>query len=368
MGTSELNTIYEMVSKTVDTAQRANNASLPEYTANTRLAPVVLIENSVRTVDGVLLTGLLQTLLSIFTADYLRAINQTVNVGEVNVMQLLDQFSTSRKIGFEHLEETTLALESIDPEAASLPDFSGDDIATEERKEGRKDSVSISPANKDLKAGITDAVNLAVGKLIEVKITSNGQTTIIPVKVTMYPKEITSSEFLAIQDMRNADRSVKGRYWQWRAGELRFWRDYVLTMDLIEKDRKALLADKTGTLLEVRNRESKGVMAMLRNRNPTPNRVAAFTIITKRTAKELEISLRGKLSKSTVREKFFRDNTMSMLVVVDVEMERFTIYQRGISDYGMYTLDDVKDNAKRANGSDINEIIKAYNSGAAATL
>jgi len=57
-----------------------------------------------------------------------------------------------------------------------------------------------------------------------------------------------------------------------------------------------------------------------------------------------------------------------MLVVVDVRMERFTIYQRGISEFAEYTFEDIKRNNKNTNATDIMAILKSYNLGSPSPL
>jgi len=82
----------------------------------------------------------------------------------------------------------------------------------------------------------------------------------------------------------------------------------------------------------------------------------------------MEAALGGRLKSSRVRDNYFRSNTAMMLVVVDMSSERFTLYQRSIDDVGSYTLEDIKKNGSKANGVDIESVLKAYNLGNAPTL
>lgn len=210
---------------------------------------------------------------------------------------------------------------------------------------------------------IMDESNLAVGKIINVTINNGKSFVTIPVMATLIPKSIDSADFLDISRVNNIDGSVKGRYHQWRSGEIRFVKDYMLCLDLIEADKKALLADKTGSLLSIRKKHSAGIAKAAVTGKFSPNEVSAMVIISKQTASDLEYILKGSLKQLSVRQQYFNSNSTMMLVVVDVTMERFTIYQRGISDYADYTLDDIKGNASKSNGVSITDVLKAYSQG-----
>jgi len=215
---------------------------------------------------------------------------------------------------------------------------------------------------------IMDDSNLSVGKILDVKLVQGDQTITMPVSVVLNTKVIESDDFVSICKVNHQDKTFMGRWHKWRSGEISFIKDYLLCLDLIEADKKALLADKTHSLLSMRSKRYKGVMATLLSGYASPNAVSTMIIISKDTANKVEITMRGSFKSHTVREKYFDSNSTMMLVVVDTKMERFTIYQRGISDYSEYTLDDIKHNDKKPNGVDIDSVLKAYQLGNAANI
>jgi hypothetical protein len=91
-------------------------------------------------------------------------------------------------------------------------------------------------------------------------------------------------------------------------------------------------------------------------------------IISDQTASDLELAIKGSLKNTHVRENYFNANSTMMLVVINVRMERFVIYQRGIAEYREYTLEDVKANLRKPNGVDLEAVIKAYKLGDAPSL
>jgi hypothetical protein len=229
-----------------------------------------------------------------------------------------------------------------------------------------KPTYAKAPDNEKILHIISDESNLAVGKLIDVKLVHGEQSITMPIAIILDPKTIEPDDYLSIARANSVDKTLWGRYHAWRSGEIRFFKDYLLCLDLIEADKKALLADKTGTLLATRSKRTKGILAALLSGYASPNAVSTMVIISKQTASDLELTIRGSLKNPHVRHEFFSSNSTMMLVVVDTRMERFTFYQRGIADYRELTLADIKGNAKKPNGVDVNEILKAYQLGNAA--
>lgn len=362
-----LSTPIEIASRLTEALRSATADSLPEYTAPTRLSPVVLIDKKVLDVDAALIKALLQTLLSVYSAHYLQAVNMELNVGDVNVTKILDKFSTDRDILRAAASSNYLSMESLSDHLGNLPNFlKGNTDVPEPRTFGAGEGSAGS--HKDNIATINDESNIAVGKVIEVKVFSGEHSITIPVTVSIVPKSIDSQDLVDITAYGSTDKSWSGRWHSWRSGEIRFVKDYLLCLDLIEADRRSLMADKTGTLLTIRSKRTKNILAALVSGRASPNAISTIVIVSKSTAEQMEMALKGKFKNPHTREEYFKTNTAMMLVVVDTTMERFTIYQRGIADVGMYTLDDIKVNSKRGNTPDIESIMKAYKLGEAPTL
>lgn len=355
-----------------------SSSSLTEYTAPTRLNPILLIDKRVLALEPKQLNALEQTMLSIYCGYYLLSVNLAMNVGNVKVMRILDQFSTDRSILGAAGNSSWLSsskfggytTEEIDDTAISLPKYSLESASTlfpkshfEKLKGGSK-----SVDNDKTIHNITDESNLVVGKLLDVKLVSGDHSTTVPVNVTLSPKSIEPEDILEIARYNSIDKSQHWRYHQWKAGEIRYIKDYLLSQDLIEADRKAILADKTGTLLNNRSKRTKGIIASLLSGYASPNVVSAMFFISKQTAEDLELIIKGSLKNTHVREQYFSSNSAMLLVVVDLRRETFTLYQRGIADYSEHTLEDIKGNASKPNGTSIQDILSAYKLGSAAMI
>ena len=411
-------TPLEMANFAAKSVSSLSSQSLPEYTSPTRLAPVVLVDKKLRDMNEDMTKALLQTLLSIYTAHYLRAIH--LDIAGAHAIQILDKFATDRDImrslgsssyltegmpflgmeaydrpkhslprdwtsvkrefGTENLitiNEDDVDRPDFSAEALSFKDSKGADVSINKTKADDLGSDSLQSAgmSKDTIATNTEDSNLAVGKLIEVRMTTRdaeGKSTGtigIPIQATLVPSMISPNDIITITQYNDIDKSMKGRWHAMRSGQIRFARDYLLNLDLIEQDRAALIADKTGTLLKARNKRLKNIIAALASGRASPNSVSSMMVVSKDTAAQMEMAMNGKkLRSARVRQEYFKGNVLMMLVVVDPVMERFTIYQRGIADAGDYTFADIKQNNKKAGGVDIEAVLKAYKLGDAVSL
>lgn len=354
------------------------SSTLTEYTRSARLSPIVLIDSRLLAMDVTQIRSLEQTLLSIYTGYYLQAVNMTMNVGNVKVSRILDQFSTDRSIITAAGNSVFWSNESLNTDSVELPNYALEDVADLIPQSWaapgyNKDGDSRLHGNKGAdndKAihNITDESNLAVGKIIDVKFAEGDHNVTIPVVATLNPKSISPEDFLAINKANSIDKSFKARWHQWRSGEIRFFQDYLLAQDLIEANKKALLADTKGSLLSVRSKRTKGFIAALLSGYASPNAISTMVIISKQTAFDLSVILKGNLKDHHTRQAYFENTSSMMLVVVDPEMERFTIYERDIADYKEHTFEDIKGNDKKGGGVNIENVLKQFQKGSAPTF
>ena len=349
---NELSTPLQMAARVADAVSSLNSQSLPEFTAPTRLSPIVLLDKSVLSVDQGLVKALLQTVLSIYTAHYLQGINIAMHVDSVNVMRLLNQFSTDQDVIRSAGTSRWLGNESFD--STQLPIYGME---------------SAKPDLDKTIASIVDESNLALGKVLEVKVqVSDANIITIPITATLMPKSIASQDLINIIASQAVDKSVSGRYHSWRSGEIEFIKDYLLNLDLIERDRKAIMADSTGLLAGARSKKIKSILNTLLSGFSSPNVASSIVVVSRTTAQAMEVELKGKFKSHATMAKVWNATTAMMLVVVDTTMERFKIYQRGISEVGEYTLDDIKQNSSKANGVDIESVLAAYKLGDSPSL
>ena len=350
-----IKTPLEMARHAVAVHQELKTSSLPEYTASTRLNPVVLIDKQLTVLEDTALPNILQTMGGIFAAHYLQAVKIATSgdLRNVDTIKLLDQFSTDRDLsGGSVISGLKGWGVNVSTESADCK------LQMDWGMEAKGDAVNDVQAH----------VNLAIGRLLHVTIGVGDAATTIPVSLVLNPRIIASNALPNVLSMNDDDTTFMGRYHKWRSGEIESFLDYALALDIIEKDKKALLSDGDGLYTEARAKKTRGFFSTILSDKKSMNTASTMAVISKSTAEELELALRGKLKKSRTREKYFKDTNSMMLVVVDMRAERLKIYQRGISDHGIYTFGDIEDNSKKSGAMDISSILKAYKLGDAPSL
>ena len=346
-------TPLEMVQLITSLAREASASSLPEFTAATRLTPMVLIDQTLTRGDDDALQNILQTLASIYAAHYLQAIRIADTAG-ISTVELLDQFATNRTvtgggIGSGYMEKAARAgMESL--AMGKLPDYT--QVGLESRDDNR----------------LNEHVNLAIGRLLNVPLTVGERTITMPVSLTINPHVVSTEAIPSVLADIDTDTSYTARFHKYSSGEIDSFMDYLFGLDLIENDKKALMNDETGIYSEARKRKAEGRWKSLLTGRKSINQASTMAVITTAAAEELELSLKGRLKSGRTREKYFETTNSMLLAVVDPRMERLTIYQRGIDEYGMYTYRDIENNGSKSGAVDVGSILKAYKLGDAPTL
>ena len=286
--------------------------------------------------------------------------------GEINIpMAEADVNVTMLKDGVE-VKPNKLSKEKFYMKHTSLPSCeasTGDDVLDNIAGVGLKGANADKGVHDKTILEMHTPSNLAVGKMIEVKFCSEGKTISIPIAVTMFPRGMSGQDFVKVVGSNVVDRSISGRWYQWRSGEIKFIQDALLCLDLLKADRDALKADKDGVLLAARSKRTVGIGAALLSGYASPNTISSMAVISKNTAKQIEYAMKRRLTDPKTRQIFFENNSLMLLVVVDTDMERLTFYYRGIAEQSDYTFTDIKDNGKKSSAPDIEGILKAYKIG-----
>ena len=366
----------------------AAEGSLIEYTAVLRNEPIVMLEDSL--VHQAATSDVLKFLTNLFAGYYLQAVAITNNIGNVNVMQVLDRLNSKRDV-LANAKAEFVSKESFTPrpqftlkpqiskESAALmyPAFyrkslESYDVGLEStllnNKDGdasntkKNDLVDIQSSGKDAVKSMAEAPNLATGKVFEVVIENEGKRAAIPVSVRLNPLGCTPAliqEILSLGDVRN---STIERFWRWREGELEFINDLILCNDLIEKHYALLKADKHGIYKDILKRRRANRLSALITQSTSLATASSMAIITEDTATEIQLAIGGKLSDPKVRSSVFSRCSLMFLVVIDPEMQFLRIYHRGIAYPMEMTFGEVKNQAK-GNGPDVMELLKAFSAG-----
>lgn len=328
-------------------AQDVRGMSLSQFNKPTRLACIAMVEENITLLPPDRQNALMQTALSLYTAEYLNAVTTAAaTVNNVRVLSILNQFSSDR-----------------DPIAAGIPAI-GEAAGLNSLTEGISldDFVDLRPGmERDVSMVELDKYsNLAVGKNISFELGSGDKSLKLTASARIYPQIVRQKDLLPVLSYLNKDNTMKGRFHRWRAGELATL-DYLTALDIVRDKRKASINDRTDILKNQEMRKNRGMLAtVLSGGKGSKNNASGVVVITKSFATQLEGALRGRLSSRNVRDKFFEHTSSMILMVVNPELEVFDLYFHSIAEKATYSFDDIKGAAKNGNAIDINDVMRAY--------
>jgi len=372
--------VHFIKSNTVDYYR---TTSLPEITKLTRVEPITVISRDCMNLEY---TGdILQSVLNIFSGYYLQAVSLGARVGGVRVVKILDRLNPDRdSSGFfssleSHASPAVLLQENYKyrlPRATAristegkLMDamLNGDNAYDVARNGNVAPTHGSTDYERDMlgKSVLTEPANLAVGKMLRVTITVDEHTMEVPVNVRLAPAVLANASVEHLLTLKKEDNSLVERYHSWRAGRISFIRDLVLCQDIIDTHRKALMNDESGTYNEIIRRANNTKKYGLLTQNPSLVSASNIFVFSEESARNVERQLGGKLSNPRIRQKAFENTYAMILVVIDREWERVSIYHRGISASTEVNVRDIKAANKKNGGMDIADVLKSFSLGQA---
>lgn len=384
--------------------------SLARTVSSARISPYVLVEDEIRRQPYI--TDALQAASAIFTGYYLIAVSLTADVNGVSVLERIDRVNPNRMAfkgglglsmedystglptrerevvsgGWSFNQETghfvqgqVLSQEAYDPLMNSSKPSSYDPImagsggsvprqpkGAAKRPDGSNDTSSVEkPKQAKLAiANATDAANLAVGKLLAVDLTINGEQLSIPTMVTLFPLIADRESFLHILSSFNRELTWKERWHDYRSGVIGKI-DLATGRDLIKKHRQTMIKDKSGyyRIVQRQNRLNKIAAA---SRGPSLAEASSILMFSSTLARMVEVENGVSFDSFDDRENIFETTQSMIMFVIDTEWDRVTIYHSGFQAPTKLELREMKAANKNA-GPSIDEILKAYQLGSAPT-
>lgn len=341
--------------------------SLVEYTSATRVEPIAIVDHTIA--DLPVMSDVTNSATRLFAGYYLQAVAISTNINNVQVVRVLDKLNPSRRPsdGFGNI----IALESKKFANGMLPGFS---------LEGKKHSVRITPAvesNDDddfhfvetssrvdqqtSKEVAALATNLSTGIMLNVEITVDDKTVVIPVSLRLITALSQPSVTVQMCAYAGKDKSLSARYNGYKTGELSI-KDMIFCVDLIDSHKEALMKDRSGVYGEIVKRRNKNNLSGLLSLNPSVSTASNIMIISADTARDIENELNGKLSDFKLRQRIFDGTYLILMFIVDPRWEQVTIYHRGMKIPTEISFKQLK-SQKGGKDVDIGEILKMYQLG-----
>lgn len=363
LGGTLINKIYQ--------AHKAGKSvsSLADLARPARVEPLAIIDATL--VDQPYMTDVMRLALTTFTGYYLQAAARILNIERLHTVRVLDSLNPHRTLGPSVTAQLKDAVWSKESYAHGLPSMEALAqplepnlvVSVEATGEGK---ASVGVDDESTKK-FYEIENLAVGKLVSIEVKEEGGQAKLPVLVRLVPSKVPPRVLVHIFTATAKNSTWRERYHLWRAGQISLVRDLMFSIDLIDEHRKALINDTSNVYMAINERRSGNVRKSIATEIPSMADASNIAVISTDTAKQIGRAMNGKLDSVNVRKKLFDATYLILLIVVDEEWERVTIYHRGLEMPTTASFREIK-SAEKGKGPDITEILKAYQLGSTPTI
>lgn len=362
-----LTTIAKVANQVINVTNYYKDKSLVDITRLTRVEPLTILSRDCLALDY--MPDVQQSVLSIFTAYYLQAINLISAVKSVEVVRTLDRLNPNRdETGF--LLSETLSTESY----LSLESLKYSLLKPTSRLVLEADGGG-GGGQKQKMENLSDVVNLSVGRMIKVEICypanektgAPGGSVQVPINIRLMASNIPTNSICNVLAHQAEDTTLTERYHAWRSGRISMIKDLVLCQDLIDEHKRATISDDSRTLQNITQRVLNNKKFGALTQNPSLATASNIFVFTEEVSKELARKLGGRISSPTIRKKAFENTYAMLLVEIDRERQLVTFYTRNIAESSTFTIKELQA-ANKGKGPDVADIMKSFNMGMPASF
>ncbi|AGX01951.1 virion structural protein [Erwinia phage PhiEaH1] len=345
-------TLLELANGLPNFVRAAKTDNLIGYTATTRVEPITLVETALW--NQPYTPDIMQSALSMFASLYLSAVGLSATLNNVTVGSRLEQFNPKRD-PVNGLADTVARMVSNEQMKFGLPTVR--QVAVEGYRRKGNDAPETNTVgakfSRENLAQLRENTNLAVGKILDVELTANGESVSTQVSVRLNTIPAVGSSIADILTAGAQNRDLKDRYYAVKADKLRFFQDLLGCADLLDQHRKAQLNDPTGLYMKAIRDQRRNALTGWLTGKPSVASASNIVIISDETQLEIERSLTIKLSKFKDRQRIFDNSGMLVLYVVDQAYEQVEIFYRGIEHSTKLSVSQMKNANKGGNGQEL---------------
>lgn len=210
-----------------------------------------------------------------------------------------------------------------------------------------------------------------------------GKAVAIPIMVRLLVNVVPTRTLESLLVRYKEDISFSERWFSWRAGRIRFWKDLVMCQDLVREHKRTVIDAENDVVGKIDSRVNKAILAKTANigLKAATDRfddiktidtlsfgvASNLYVITSSEATKFEYFLGGKLSDIRTRNKLFGNGYAMILVVVDPDRERVKFYINGVDGYTDLSVKEIKSMSKNK-GPDIGDMLKMLQMGMSPTF
>lgn len=365
---SLLNTIRNVVVTYKGTV--GDGVSLADVSKIARIEPITLISSNLTGTKE--LYEILHGILNIYASYYLQAVHiLSAELADVRILKILDKTNPDRDMktvlasGYTAYESLNIKTLSLENSKFKLPMLNNQVISTESILDEDEGS-SLTTATDKLET--FEKLGSAVGKVIELifNVRKEGcrevDTVTIPVVIKLdnmiIPADVIGNVVVANKD----EITLGSRFKDALAGRISFIKDFILCNDLIKAQKKTMIKDPTGYYAQMLKRINNSRIYSALTGNISLAGISSICVISEEDEQEIQKQIGGKLTNQKTREIVFNNTSAMMIVVIDREWQRVSMYVRDIDGFSQNSFDSFKGMSNKDNNN-IADILKAFSVG-----
>jgi len=333
--TADFNTTLDTIRKWTDDA----TLSLPQFTRPALIESPMFIDSAL--IDEDIINDVIKSLYNIYIGYILTALQMNRYVtGNRTVRDMTSVVSTGSYLSSAN-EEIYLRNEDL------INDFGK---INKNKKKSKFDKVALEAAKENKMYDAPKNLTIAGGRIVDVFLNN-------PSRAGRNDKEIKLSLFIKFNPRfineniikyvitANFQPSFMRRILQLRAGEIKFFRDFIFQIDQVETRAKALKEDKDNSISDIfRNQRksfTRAVFKLLRL-NSSANIFNSVLIFEKDRFDDFAHNAGLNFKDYQKRQKFFNSTASLFVVLIDPKYSLVEMYTNGIPSYGEYSYRGVK--------------------------
>lgn len=324
----------------VFTGLSQSTSSLTRYSKTTSVIGRVYIEEGIAAED--IIVPLMGTLTQIYISYVLTALQLNNVIGNYDIVRnAIQRVTTENFVDVQSAIEDSFGDLSIDTEASRV--------------------IELDKSVADLAAGSIIEFDFIVGQDEKGRPT----TVTVPIHVTLIPASISTKVAQAFMNLSFIP-SISRRWTMWRAGEISFFRDLILSRDLVDKYADAVKEDSSNALRDMVSNKNKGVVKWLKgivSGVPANNAASSVLIFDAKSFEESTKENHINFSNYGDRQQFFNSAMAMMVVVVDTLYETVDIYYNGLQQHTSVSYRMIEKAGKNNKGIDLKEFMGALSKG-----
>lgn len=366
--------------------------SIADIAKIARVEPLTLVSSSLSGNKD--LYNILHGVLNVYSAYYLQAVSiLSSQLVDTRILKILDKtnpdrdlktFLTAGQIVFENhktavykedVQRSAIKTLSLEGAKYKLPKVLKDNLSMESTAtssfglpdpygqidgdmEGQGFSAAVAKIDSFDKLGLT------VGKVIEVSFHMDNNskdkraTVVIPTVVKLDTMIMPTEAMTGIMTVNADEITIGSRLKDALGGRIGFIKDFILCSDLIKSQKKTMIKDPTGYYTQLLKRINNSKTYSVLSGNISMAAISSIFVISEEEESQIQRKIGGRLSNKKTREIVFNNTSAMMLVVIDNEWERVSIYIRDVDGFSQSSFDSFK--AMSGKDNNIGDILKAF--------